>query len=353
MSSRIIRLLQPLFAGLALLSIAYIVSSQWESLRAYPWRFHGGWLALASLLLVGTWLLEVVIWRELLLQVGGRLSYHAAVRTWFLSSIVRYVPGNIWQPISMTLYCRERGVRPEATLTSIALFQLLTLLAVVPVATVYVIAAQPLSILGALSSGPGLVLLGVMFAPVVILVARPRWLLEILNWLLHKAGRNRLDITISSRRLLLLISAMTIVWLLWGVTFAAFAFSLASYTVAAQVALAPHLIAAYPMAYAVGVLSLITPSGFGVREGAFYFLLAPYSDGAAITVIALGMRLFTLAGELLLAGVSALWHDQRVSPPLSDDPFGAVQPAAVPVRLAVDTAPMEVIAEAELTTKPT
>lgn len=54
------------------------------------------------------------------------------------------------------------------------------------------------------------------------------------------------------------------------------AFALADYSVAEQGRLFPHLVASYSMAYAIGFLSFITPSGFGVREGHFIFSGAEY-----------------------------------------------------------------------------
>ncbi len=70
--------------------------------------------------------------------------------------------------------------------------------------------------------------------------------------------------------------------------------------------LAPHLVFSYPIAYAIGFLSFITPSGFGVREGAFFVLLSPILSGGVVTVIALAMRLWTTAGELVMAGAGVL-----------------------------------------------
>ncbi|MEZ4712859.1 MAG: hypothetical protein R3A44_37065 [Caldilineaceae bacterium] len=95
-------------------------------------------------------------------------------------------------------------------------------------------------------------------------------------------------------------------WMLWGASFAAITFALAAYSSAQMQMLLPHLLASYAIAYAVGFISFITPSGFGVREGAFYVLLAPLLGGGPITVAALAMRIWTTLGEIVMAGVSAL-----------------------------------------------
>ena len=140
MLHKALRVAQPLFVAAAIIAIAIFLRSQWNELAAFTWRFDPRWLAISSALLLVTWALEVGIWHRILSLVGGQIAYLAAARIWFLSAIVRYIPGNIWQPLSMTWYCMQRGVRPEATLTSIGLYQAIILLGAAPFAAIYVIA---------------------------------------------------------------------------------------------------------------------------------------------------------------------------------------------------------------------
>ena len=131
---RIIQRMQPLFLALALLFIVLLLRSQWEELSQHTWHLNLGWLSASALFMLASWALEIQVWRRLLAVVGAHLPYWPAVRIWFLSAIVRYIPGNIWQPLSMTLLCQRRGIAPEATLTSVALYQILILLAASPIA---------------------------------------------------------------------------------------------------------------------------------------------------------------------------------------------------------------------------
>ena len=87
--------------------------SQWEELRAHTWELQPGWLLASALLLLASWAMEIGIWQHLLRLVGGRLPYAPAVRIWFLSAIVRYIPGNIWQPLSMTLQASVGACAPR------------------------------------------------------------------------------------------------------------------------------------------------------------------------------------------------------------------------------------------------
>ncbi len=314
MFSRLVRWLHPLFLGLAALAIAWFLRSQWATLRAYPWRLDAGWLAVATLLLLMSWALEIAIWRRLLRLVGGGLSFLQAVRIWFLGAVVRYIPGNIWQPLSMTIYARRYGVTPEATLTSIAFYQVIILLAAAPTAAVYILWRDHNSLAAQALEGipPGLAWL--ILLPVLVFLLRPQWLMSVVNWGLARLGRDPLPTRLTSGALAALVAAAMIDWLLWGATFAAFTFGVAGAETVARAELAPLLVISYPIAYAVGFLSVITPSGFGVREGAFYLLLAPQIDGAVVTVVALAMRVWTTVGELLAALISAPFERAPLPP---------------------------------------
>jgi uncharacterized membrane protein YbhN (UPF0104 family) len=297
---------QPFFLGVAGIFIVLLLRSQWATLRNHSWQLHGSWLALSGLLILASWSMEVGIWQHLLRLVGGRLPYGAAMRIWFLSAIVRYIPGNIWQPLSMTIYCQSYNIRPEASFTSVALYQAVNLLAVASIAAFYFPLTGNWGLLTNLLSAFAPWLIGAGLLPVAIFLARPNWLIVCINWALHKAGRQPLATRLSSGDLLLLLLVTGLNWLLWGASFAALTFALDNYTYARMLTLTPHLIAVYAIAYAIGFISFITPSGFGVREGAFYLLLVPLMDGGVVTVAALAMRIWTMFGEAVMALLSVL-----------------------------------------------
>ncbi|MCX6044182.1 MAG: lysylphosphatidylglycerol synthase domain-containing protein [Chloroflexi bacterium] len=306
MAKRLLIRAQPLFLAVAVVFIGLLLRSQWATLRNHSWRLHGGWFLLSGLFMLASWSLEVGIWQHLLRLMGGRLPYLAALRIWFLSAIIRYIPGNIWQPLSMTIYCQNYNIRPEASFTSVALYQAVNLLAVAPIAAFYFPVTGNWGLLTNLLSAfaPWLMALGLL--PVILFLARPGWLMACLNWALHKAGRQPLTTRLSSRELLRLLFITAFNWVLWGASFAAITFALGDYTHSQMLMLTPHLIAVYAIAYAIGFISFITPSGLGVREGAFYLLLVPLMDGGGVTVAALAMRLWTMFGEGVMALLSLL-----------------------------------------------
>lgn len=301
--ARLARGLQPVLVVLALFFVAALLVTQWDELTEYTWTLRPGWLLLSALLLLASWAMEIGIWRHLLRLVGATLPPLPALRIWFISAVVRYIPGNVWQPLSMTIQCRRWGVPVEATLTSIALYQAIILLAVAPLTAIYLALTGNLGLLSRYLAGATPWLIGLAALPALVFLIRPQWLIGGINWGLQKMGRSPLAMQLTSWRLLFLLVVAAVNWLVWGASFAALAFGLSDDGPARMLELVPHLVFAYPIAYAIGFLSFITPSGFGVREGAFYVLLAPILGGGVVTVIALAMRLWTTVGELLMAGV--------------------------------------------------
>lgn len=310
MLMRVLRRLQPLFVALALLFIGLLLHAQWEELQHYEWRIDLRWLMFSAGLMIAAWAIEVFLWLRMLGTVGSRLPYWTSLRAWFLSAIVRYIPGNIWQPMSLTYLAAQRGVPIEATLTSLLLYQLITILAVGPIAAGYFMLTGNQGTLPDVLSEATFGVVALAVTPVIIFMARPRWLLEGINWGLDRIGRPRLPIELPRPTLLCLFALSAFDWLLWGATFYALAYGIGVAVPGENVSAMLHLLPLYPVAYAIGFLSFLTPSGLGVREGALYVLLAPLLGGGNATMLALAMRIWTTLGEVVAAGIGALFPDR-------------------------------------------
>lgn len=301
---RVLRWLQPILALVALIFIAGFLWRQWPELMAYPWQLSPGWLGLSAMLMLASWAVEIGLWVGIQATLGARLPYFTAARIWFMSAVVRYVPGNIWQPLSMTLYGAERGLRPELTLTSVVLYQVVITLAAAPLAAAYFWLTGNWGLLTSSVGAASPVLIVLMMTPVVVFLIWPGLLLKLLNRLLVWVGRAPLEAGLDRWTLLIFLAVAAVDWVLWGSAFAALTFGLTEFTRGEMVTLAPHLIVSYAIASVVGFLAFLTPSGFGVREGALYLLLATVVLPPVATASALAMRAWTVIGELIMAGLA-------------------------------------------------
>ncbi len=300
-SIRTPRLLRPWLRGavlaLALLFIVGLLRTQWEAIQRQPWQLREERLALAAGLLSLAWLVEVLLWRRALHLWGGRLGFAQALYVWFASILVRYVPGNLWQPLGMTLLAQERGVRPVATVASIALYQAINLLSALPFAGAYLLWVERELHLPA-EMELGWLLLAAL--PFLVLLLRPGWLQAGLDGLLRALGREPLEASLRARDLAALGLGGLVDWILWSGAFALLAGAILELPGREEVW--AGLLTAYPVAYAVGYLSFVTPGGLAVREGALALLLAPVLGSGPGLLLALAMRTLQILLEVLWAG---------------------------------------------------
>ncbi|MGC8782171.1 MAG: lysylphosphatidylglycerol synthase domain-containing protein [Anaerolineae bacterium] len=275
--------------------LAALVAGQWTALQSYDWQLAPGWALLALLGLELTWLFELDTWRMILRGLGGPLSYRTAAPIWFLSNIVRYIPGNIWQFLGMAELAHDEGVPRVITLTSIVLHQVISTAVGVVLAACY---------FALFDDGAWLRYLRplLLLAPFGLLLLQPRLLDAILNRLLRRMGRPPVCISLSWRQIWLLIGRYFVVWIMMGLSFAALVRGLAPVDGPAVT----YLTASWAAAYVIGYLTLLTPAGLGVREGALALLLTPIMPAGVAAVIAIVARLWMVAGEVAGAGAALI-----------------------------------------------
>ncbi|MEP7200217.1 MAG: hypothetical protein ABI874_10390 [Chloroflexota bacterium] len=282
-----------LVALVALAFLARVLLDSASELQRYPLTFDPLTLAVAFIALVVTLFCAVPLWQWSLCWLGAPLSFTVAARIWFLSNFVRYVPGNIWQPVTMVVLAKARGVDEVRTATSVALNWILSNVSALVVAGMYW-ALDP--------SSPTRERLWALplIVGVTLAVLHPAVFGRALRFALRVTGGAETNISLSFTRLLSLLLLHGVTWIFYGVSFAIF--WSAFYPLDGRDV--PRLTGAFAGAYAIGFLSLLTPSGLGVREAALVFFLNSAYPVAVVTVIALLSRVWLISGELLCTGIT-------------------------------------------------
>ncbi|MGQ9552526.1 MAG: lysylphosphatidylglycerol synthase domain-containing protein [Anaerolineae bacterium] len=289
-----IPLLRFAFLAVALVFMLLVLHNQWDAVQHYRLTLRL-WLLLASYaLLFLAWLLEVSLWRRLLLALGHALPPKRAASVWFLSNFVRYIPGNIWQFLGMTELGAHSGLPRTVTLATILLHQVFSNLAGLT------IGAYAISYSSIPKNSPYLPVAALLLAILLLLspAVFPRIVLIVSKFARVELPRINLHLA----TIIALFAAYCLYWLLCGV-----GFWLLSLAVGA--ALAPPLlpwVSAFAAAYVVGYLSLLTPSGLGVRESVLALLLARFAGGNPVIVAALAARIWMSLGELVATIVTAM-----------------------------------------------
>lgn len=242
--------------------------------------------ALAALMLASASLLGYAwLWWRNLGQLGERLALRSALRIWFLSQLARYVPGNIWHLFGRAYLAREAGVRlqPVALSMVLELFQTITA-ALLLAALLLPLWPMPLW------AQPGLLLV----LPALVIYGWPRLLALPLQWIGRRAEAEAIREQLRRGDLLRLLPGYLLTWVCYGCGL--YLLGLAVYPLAP--ALLPGVIASFAVAWVIGFLSLITPSGIGVREGVLALLLATMMPQPIALLLALLARVWLTVAEL-------------------------------------------------------
>lgn len=264
----------------------------WHALRLRPAPLLGSGLLLAT-----AYLLRGAIYVLLLRRVDAGVSAASALEIFFASQAGRYLTGKVWQIAGAGLLARLRGVSASAAAQSALSVVLLHHLAG---AVTALLAVRRLD-----GAALGLTLL-VGGGALAVLLA-PALLADTLRRIARLAGRDPGEIpAVSRRRLLALTPAFVSIWLLFGGALAL----LAEATLPAPASLSPFDATGVMAASCVaGYVVLIAPAGLGVREATMVLLLSPTYGTALAGLLALAMRVWMTAIEMVFIvwGLAGAW----------------------------------------------
>ena len=246
-----------------------------------------GWIAIATALVLATYVLLIDTWRQIVLAAGERLPFRTAARIWFISNLGKYVPGKIWSIAAMTMMARDNNVSAMAAAGSSVLIQLVTIAAGIGV--VLVAGAQAID-------KPSLaVITGVSM--VALLAAIPV-LLPVAGRVASALTGKSVSLPVIAPVTVWLATARAVVsWIAYGVAFRFFVIGLLGSATGAT----SSYVAVYASSYIIGFLALFAPGGAVVRESAMItgMLRLGLSGQADALAVAVASRLWLTVTELL------------------------------------------------------
>ena len=284
---------QWIFAAAVLFFAATSLASQWGNLESrWPHiHFKWEWIGAATALVLVTYALLIEGWRRVLMAWDSHIPFGDAARIWFLSNLGKYVPGNIWSLTAMGVMARRRGLSGIAAAGSSVIMQTVSLATgtAVVMVTGAKLLGQPILV------GASVTIL------VVVLLAAPRFLPPLVNWIGGLIGREIAPPTVPATSIWTAAVAGTLSWLFYGFAFQLFVRGLLG---AAPGELSSY-IAVYTAAYILGFISPIAPAGLGVREvtlAAFMTQLGLANEADA-ALVAIAARLWLTIVELVPSGL--------------------------------------------------
>ncbi len=269
---------------------------------------------------------RALIWRWILAGFGHCPPLNAALRIWSHSELARYIPGSIWQVLGRAYMLRPYGVSGSVSSTAqmleLSLFLLANLL--LSVACLLWFGTKQLE-------GQAQIWLYVAIAltPTLGLLLHPRIFYGIINRILGHIGKPAIVQRLSGRMMIALLG-VTLLALLWQ----AAGVYIVSAALLDQLQLSKWWVVAgaYSLAWCAGFLAVFSSAGLGVREIVFMGVMvlivpepvrAEASSSTALWatmgVIGFLLRLWTVAGELLLALIATISDYRAVisGPPIT------------------------------------
>jgi len=294
------KLLGFLVVGAIIFFIARALARSWNDIPFDQFRLEPFWLVISYAGLVVSFALTIRAWQEILGSMGQVMGYRTAWCVITGSYLAKYVPGHVWAVGGRMWLCKRQGVSEKFSGTGILLEMMLLLLSSL------MIFGAGLPLLSDRGT-PEWVFLLLIPAPIIIVVLFTPLLQYTLRTLARIVLKREISLEIKRewmiRALLLIVASSAI----QGLAF----FALARSIFPVEAGILPHLTAVYNGAWAAGFLSIITPGGLGVREGALVLFLKLYLPLSVAIIIAAVARFWITIFEIAMALVGLYLRKTR------------------------------------------
>jgi glycosyltransferase 2 family protein len=262
-----------------------------------------GDLVIATALLGAYYCLFVVGWQWILRALDVRVSYAVALQAEMASMLAKYVPGGVWTPAARVVWLRKAGTEAP---TPLVLSSILLEAGLSAVSGVGVFVAG-LAIIGG-ADAPLVPL--ILFTAVVTIALQPR----VFRWLATRVFRPFGGVELPKLPYRVLLGLLVFYAFSWIVGGAAFLFLIRALGGDAGADTIVFLGGTAAVGAIVAVLSIIAPSGLGVREASMYGLvLAVAPSGVALGAVVLNRIAITVVEGLLLLVGALLWRRRRAA----------------------------------------
>jgi uncharacterized membrane protein YbhN (UPF0104 family) len=275
--------------GLAVLVTGSIVYRNWSEFQAFSWQLDPLPLVGAGAALMVAYGLNIVTWVLISRAFGSRVGFWKDVEIYSFSTVVRRLPGAIWQ-IAGRAYLYHQAEATLAVPLWGTLWELVVQLSSAVLLTALMLVLSP-QLRGEF---PGGVRWLWLLIPVVWFIFRPQDIVSLAR-LISPRVKSQPDLTVQN--VFLWLGVYVLSWNLGGTIL----YCLIS-------ALAPQRLALYPICVglvaASGVLAILAgliPGGLGIREVSLVLLLGLYVPSPVAVAGSLLLRLWLLLGEAIFA----------------------------------------------------
>lgn len=304
-----------LFGAAVLVFGIYYIASRWgEVSRAFE-RMNPALTVIAFLLVIAALSCSLLAWWVLWPAFHARLHLRHAARVFFVSQLGKYLPGSVWPIAAQAQMAAEVGVSRAASVV----LSLVGMLVSVAVGLGFGAILVPFIDAGLLSQYWWLAALGVLFIvcllPPVLTVG-----VKLVLRVLRRAGS---PFSYTGGVAVRAACTQWGAWIAGGLHLWVLVVALGG---SPWATLVPCL-AAFPLAFCIGILLIPVPAGLGVREAVITLMLSAVTASSVALTAAVVSRVLYALGDFAMAGI-ALAIDRRRADRVQRDNASRVSSAA-------------------------
>lgn len=266
------------------------LAKNWETLQAQQvaWVISPLWLIAATVVMLGSYVLQIEAWRRVVAALGHQLRWTQAARVCTVSNLGKYLPGKVWAIAGAALLAQREGVAPGAAIAAAVLLQGLALASGVAVsaflAPEVLAGLSPATRLGVWSLGTAAVV-----GSFTLAVPQAREMLQ--RFLPPRVP------PLPALSAGVLFAALIVNALVWGATGLSFVWLGRGLLEGPGIPWALAT-ATFTVAYIVGLVALFAPGGVLVREALVVLLLQGVVGPKVALALALASRVLLTCTEL-------------------------------------------------------
>lgn len=280
------------FLAVVLALLGFTLADESGKLWHVAQRLSPAIILLAVVLTIGGLFCNMMVWREIMADLGSQLPVAAAWRIWFIGNLAKYVPGSIWPVLVQAELGADRGIpRSRSAVAVLVSYTVMTSSGVV-------VAAITLPFAGATSVSQYFWIL--IIVPVGIAVLSPPVLNRLLRMVLRVARQPAPEQGVSYRGLARTMAWAVGAWALNGLMIYVLMRELAGVRQGTLLV----SVGAYSLSWAVGFVAVFAPAGAGVREVVMVAALAGQTTNPIAITVALVQRVLSVVADAITGGVA-------------------------------------------------
>ena len=279
---------------LSILFMSVIVFKQWNQIKEHSISPDYFLLALSILVMLLNFILGAIGWHRIMITLGETHPLKTNIKIWTLSSLTRYLPGGIWGYVSRAALCKEHGIKLSVSMIGLYLETCLLFLS-----------ALIIGLPAAISiTGHSIPLKYLFIAGIVAsFLLHPR----IFSLIKYFSGRMRKYIEHipppAMPDMIILYIYYLIFLMIYGIGFLFFVAAIIPLTSDSWLLTA----SVFPLAFCIGFILFIFPSGIGIRESMIYILMLGIAGPTGSIIIAIGSRIWSILVEVIYLAIVYLY----------------------------------------------